>query len=528
MSSARFIQTIASPSRAYYGFALISGACGALALAPFDVTPAFFVPMGAAVLLLDRAAHWSIALKAGWWLGFGYFLASLWWLGAAFLVEPHFIWAMPLAVLGLPALLALFLATGFGLAYVLWRPGFMRLLSLALALTWSEAMRGVLFTGFPWNSLGMSLGSSLLLAQSGSLIGLNGLTFLSVVLFASPVLWFTEQKRLTKSAALLLSAFGFAALVLFGALRLSQPVPPSVPDIRLRLMQPSVAQNEKFSPDQARSILSLYLSLSTKGSYPSAEGMKGITHLIWPETAFPFLLDHSPDARREIATILKDDAHLLTGAVRAENKTDLSGRFYFNSIQILDQSGTITGSADKVHLVPFGEYLPLGDILDVIGVRDFIAAPGGFTAGQERKALRIPHWPITLPLICYEAIFPSDLVLSDQSRPGVLLNVTNDAWFGQTAGPWQHFSQARLRAIEQGVPLVRSANSGISAILDPFGRDVIRLGLGERGVIDGDLPGALLPTVYSRWSETPLASLWLFTGLIVLLFTLGQLIPRRV
>jgi apolipoprotein N-acyltransferase len=293
-------------------------------------------------------------------------------------------------------------------------------------------------------------------------------------------------------------------------------------------MQPAIAQDEKFSPDQAHKILDLYLSLSTKGSYPSAEGMKGITHLIWPETAFPFLLDHAPEARRDIASILKDDAHLLTGAVRAENKPDLSGRFYFNAIQMLDQTGTILSSADKVHLVPFGEYLPLGDILDVIGVRDFIAAPGGFTAGQKRLPLNVPHWPLTLPLICYEAIFSSDVAFADQARPGVLLNVTNDAWFGQTAGPWQHFSQARLRTIELGVPMVRAANSGISALLDPYGRDIVRLGLGERGVIDGELPGALQPTFYARLATTSFSILWLFSGLLALLFTLGQIIPRRV
>ena len=528
MSSARFFQTITSSSRAYYGFAFLSGACGAGALAPFDFAPAFFVPMGAAILVLDRASHWSMALKAGWWLGFGYLLAGLWWLGAAFLVEPQFIWAMPFAVLGLPALLALFFAGGFGLAHLLWRPGLIRLVSLALALAWSEALRGVVFTGFPWNSLGMSLGSSLLLAQSASLFGVNGLNFIAVVLFAAPTLWFTEQKRSTQIAALCVSVFGFVSLAAFGAYRLSQPAPPSVPDIHLRIMQPSIAQDEKFSPEQSRSILGLYLSLSTKGSYPSAEGMKGITHLIWPETAFPFLLDHSPEARREIATILKNDALLLTGAVRAEDKPDRSGRYYFNAIQVLDQNSQITGSADKVHLVPFGEYLPLGDILDVIGVRDFIAAPGGFTAGKERFAIDVPHWPITLPLICYEAIFSSELQLSDQARPGVLLNVTNDAWFGQTAGPWQHFSQTRLRAIEQGVPMIRAANSGISAILDPYGRDITRLGLGERGVIDGDLPEALPPTLYFRLSATPFSTLRLFSGLIVLLFTLGQLIPRRV
>jgi apolipoprotein N-acyltransferase len=178
--------------------------------------------------------------------------------------------------------------------------------------------------------------------------------------------------------------------------------------------------------------------------------------------------------------------------------------------------------------VPFGEYIPFENMIDFFNVRDFIVAPGGFTPATERRALNIPSWPLTLPLICYEVIFPHEISMLDGQRPGVLLNVTNDAWFGMTPGPYQHFAQARLRAIEQGVPLIRSANNGISAIIDPYGREIARIELGERGTADGDLPKGLPPTIYATLSQGPIPSLWLFMGLIGILFTLGQLTPRRV
>ena len=326
----------------------------------------------------------------------------------------------------------------------------------------------------------------------------------------------------------LIFVIGLTAFFLFGHERLAAPHAEAVPGVRIRIMQPAIAQDEKFDKDYSSRILTDYLSLSSRGSYPSAEGMNGITHLIWPETAFPFLLDHSPKAREEIRRILPKGAVLLTGAVRAEDKPDKSDRFYFNSIQMLDDAGAITASADKVHLVPFGEYLPFEHMIDFFNVRDFIVAPGGFAATQKRSALAVPSWPLTLPLICYEVIFPEEISLSDGQRPGVLLNVTNDAWFGMTPGPYQHYAQARLRAIEQGVPLIRSANNGISAIIDPYGREIALIQLGERGTADGDLPKALPPTLYATLSQGPIPSLWLFIGLIGILFTLGQLTPRRV
>ena len=510
------------------GVLFLSGAIGALSLPPFGIWPLFLWPMCLAIIRLDHCETGRQALLSGWVLGFGYFLAGLWWIGAAFLVEPKFIWAMPLAIVGLPFILAFFFALAFAACFYFWRPGFSRILIFSLILTLTELLRGEIFSGFPWNAIGMVMGSSLELSQIASAVGLSGLNFLVAFFFAAPILFLTEKKMTLRFGGPLIFVIGLTAFFLFGHERLAAPHAEAVPGVRIRIMQPAIAQDEKFDKDYSSRILTDYLSLSSRGSYPSAEGMNGITHLIWPETAFPFLLDHSPKAREEIRRILPKGAVLLTGAVRAEDKPDKSDRFYFNSIQVLDELGTITASADKVHLVPFGEYLPFEGMIDFFGLRNFIAAPGGFTAADERKPLDVPSWPLTLPLICYEAIFPEQSHLASGERPGVLLNVTNDAWFGLTPGPYQHYAQARLRAIELGIPLIRASNNGISAIIDSYGRERARIELGERGIIDGDLPQALPETIYSRFPAGPHSSLWLFIGMIGILFTLGQITPRRV
>lgn len=481
-----------------------------------------------AIMRLDHCRTAKHAFWSGWWLGFGYFLSGLWWIGSAFLIDEKYLWAMPFAIVGLPLCLAFYFAAAFGVSFYFWRPGIIRIFMFASILSTFELVRAELFTGFPWNSIGMVLGSSLEFSQIASVIGLQGLNLLAGTLFALPALLFTEKQNWIKISSVILCAAGLASLYLFGVNRLAGDDHEAVSNTRIRLMQPAIAQNEKFDRTHASQILTTYLSLSTRGSYPSPAGMQEITHLIWPETSFPFLLDRTPKVREEISHILPKGSVLLTGAVRAVDKPDHLDQFYFNSIQMVDDAGIITASSDKVHLVPFGEYLPFETMIDFFGVREFIVAPGGFTAGKERAPLNVPSWPVALPLICYEIIFPADVALPSGQRPGVFLNVTNDAWFGITPGPYQHYAQARLRAIEHGIPLIRAANNGISAIIDPYGREITRIELGERGTADGYLPKALPSTIYSTLSKGLVPSLWLFMGLIGILFTLGQIIPRRV
>jgi apolipoprotein N-acyltransferase len=507
---------ILSSGWARRGIAFFAGAIGALAMAPVDFFPAMLVPMTVAVWLIDGATasvrggrRWLADARAaagvGWWLGFGYFVAGLWWLGAAMLVEAdEFAWALPLAVLGLPAVLGLFTGLGFALARILWSPGGARVLALAAGLGASEWLRGHVATGFPWNEFGMALGGNLVLAQAASLVGLYGLNVVAVALFATPALLNDDRvgRRSWLASGPFLALVALVALAGFGGWRLSTGHVGDVAGVRLRIMQPNLPQDQKFRPEFKDAILDRYASISDRATSPQITGVADVTHLIWPESAFPFILTRDGAAMNRLTSFLGPRAVLITGAAREENPPRGSGprRVFYNSVQALDREHGLLATYDKVHLVPFGEYLPLGGVLEKMGLRQFVHIPGGFDAGLSRKPLRVPGLPALSPLVCYEAVFPGEVTPdgANTERPGALLNLSNDAWFGMTAGPYQHFSQSRLRAIEEGLPLARAANTGISAIVDPYGRVTGSLPLGVDGVLDGGLPEAIAATPFAR------------------------------
>ncbi len=508
--------------------AVAAGAVGALAMPPFGILPALVVSMTLAVWLIDGSpsapGRWAwptlrSAAWAGWCFGFGYFVAGLWWLGSAFLVEPEqFALLLPVGVLGLPAVLAVFTSVGFVVARLLWSPGPWRVLALASGLGLSEWLRGHLFTGFPWNSYGMALGDHLALAQLASLVGLEGLTPIAVALCAAPATLVTGHGR-TRWIPTAAAVAALGLIAAFGALRLATGSVGDVAGVRLRIVQPDIPQDEKFRPENGLAILRKYLELSDRATSPERTGAADITHLIWPESAFPFVLAREPAALAQIAEFLPPQATLVTGAVRmVDPLPGETGRRFFNAIQVVGHDGTILSSADKVHLVPFGEYLPFSAVLTTLGLRQFVNAPGGFEAGVRRKLLSVPGLPPAAPLVCYEVIFPGEVAPED-GRAGVLLNVTNDAWFGLTPGPWQHFAQARLRTIEEGLPLVRAANNGVSAVVDPYGRVVKLLPLGVEGILDSALPMAIDPPAYARH---PWLSMMLLT-----LFSLSAAVSSR-
>ena len=516
--------------------AMIAGAFGALAMPPVDFFPALAIPMTVAVWLIDgsqRAGEGTRSSKraflptareaaaAGWWLGFGYFVAGLWWLGAAFLVDAdRFAWLLPLGVVGLPCLLAFFTAAGFALASFLWSSGAARILALAAGLGFAEWLRGNVLTGFPWNSFGMALGGNLVLGQFSSCVGLYGLSILAIAIFAAPATLIDKGRagRSWVAAPSFLAVAALAALAGFGTLRLAAGKVAFVPNVKLRIMQPDLTQDAKFRPENGEAILRHYLDLSDRATSPQTSGINDVTHLIWPESAFPFILSRAPDALAEIGQFLPSGTVLVTGAARigAPSADAAAGRtrvHYFNSVQVIGSRGAILDSYDKVHLVPFGEYLPMGALLQRLGLQSFVHIPGGFDAGLQRRLLTVPGLPPVAPLVCYEAIFPGEVLPTDGSRtrPGLLLNVTNDGWFGVTPGPYQHLAQARLRAIEEGLPLVRAANTGISAIIDPYGRILTQLQLGREGILDGKLPEAIGPTLFSRAPILSGLAIWLAT-----------------
>ena len=521
-----------------WGRALIAcagGAVGALAMPPFGIWPALAISLTLAVWLIDGsiagrrlrfAATAGRAALAGWCWGFGYFVAGLWWLGSAFLVEAAvFAWLLPFGVLGLPALLAFFPAFGFGLAAAFWSPGPSRLLVFALALTASEWLRGHLFTGFPWNAFGMALGQNLALMQTAALVGLWGLTLLATLLLATPALLGTEERSGARFGPVLSAALVLALMGAFGLWRLSGDPVRSVAGVKLRIMQPNLPQDAKFRPSNGGAILRDYLALSDRSTSPETTGLADVNLLVWPESAFPFLLHREPNALAQIAAILPPKAVLVTGAARQGEGLpgEETGR-YFNAIQVVDGDGAITATYDKIHLVPFGEYIPfvLDKTLRAIGLRQFVQLPGGFVPGERRPPLRIAGLPPAAPTICYEAIFPDEVAV-EGPRPGWILNVTNDGWFGDTPGPYQHFAQARLRAVEQGLPLVRAANTGISAVIDPYGRILASLPLGQKGVVDSTLPRAIDAPLAARWGEV----LFLILCTAALAASIGCALSRR-
>ena len=490
------------------GLALAAGALSALAQPPFFLFPILWLTFPVLVWLIDgavgqgssgRVRRLVPAFAVGWWFGFGYFLAGLWWIGDAFLVEADtFAWLMPLAVLGLPAALALFWGAGTAAAQMLWSEGWPRIFALAAGLGAAEWLRGHLFTGFPWNAIGYALTAGEALMQSAALFGVETLSVIAVAIFAAPAVLARHGAASARRAYALpaLALAAVAVLGLYGVIRLSQAPVAFVPDVTLRVVQPNLAQLQKWDPENRDEVLRTYLDLSSPDGAPLPAG----TVLVWPESAFPFALTQDPEALAAIARVLAPGAALVTGAYRSEPNPD-GPPLVYNSIYVVGGDGTILDSYDKTHLVPFGEYLPGGKMLSDTGLRQLVQ--GGFLPGVLRRSLNLPSSPPFVPLICYEAIFPG-AVLPDGPRPGYILNVTNDGWFGKTIGPYQHAHQARIRAVEEGLPLVRAANTGISLITDGYGRLQASQALGSAGVLDARLPVAAPATFYAKWRNLSL------------------------
>jgi apolipoprotein N-acyltransferase len=524
---ARLAQAVASADgwrRAL--IACLAGAASVLADAPVHLWPILFITFPIVVWLIDPAPGqrgrraWACAV-AGWWFGFGYFAAGLYWLGHAVLVDAEtFGWLLPFAVLGVPAILAPFTAAGFLAARVLWRPGALRIVALAVALTAADWIRGHAFTGFPWNAFGYALTSPLELAQAASLFGIWGLTFITVAVFASPATLADDRCDTRRPWLPLVAALiALAVLALFGSWRLSRMPPAFVEGVALRIMQPNLQQDSKFNYSAKAQVMNHYIRLSTGRTDARPDGLRQVTHLIWPESAFPFYLSSEPDALAQLGALVPDGTVLITGADRTgsppANAANTDTR---TSMYVIDHQAAVRALYDKVHLVPFGEYLPFQSLLERIGLMQLTKVAGGLIAGEARHPMQVPGAPPALPLLCYEVIFPGEVAMPGE-RVGWLLNLTNDGWFGLSSGPYQHFEQARLRAIEQGLPLVRAANTGISAVVDPLGRIVGSLPLGTEGLLDAPLPKAIAPTVYARFGDR-------FAGL-ALAVALGLVVRRR-
>ncbi|MDQ6435575.1 apolipoprotein N-acyltransferase [Mesorhizobium sp. LHD-90] len=469
--------------------AFLAGAFAVLMQAPYDFFAAGFVSFPVLVWLLDGATapassgllrRFRPAFAVGWWFGFGYFLAGLWWIGGALLVEAeNFAWALPFAVLGVPLMLAFFYGFATALARLLWSDGIGRIGALAFGFGVAEWLRTFLFTGFPWNAIGYAAMPVPLLMQSVSVVGLIGMNALAVFVLAMPALLSGQRHlRFGLSLALLL----VLAHAGFGSWRLAQT---EQGDRRLvvRVVQPNVDMSRKWDAAEEDKVFGDLMRMSAEAP---AEGRPKPQLIVWPETSVPFLFTDRPDALAAIGAMLTEGQMLLAGAVRSEGDGSQGATLYYNSVVAIDAGGEIVNAIDKIHLVPFGEYLPFADVLERIGLKQIVAGPMNFAAGTLRKPVALPGNVLATPFICYEIIFPK-LVAIDVSSSDIIVNVTNDAWFGNTPGPYQHFRQAQVRAVETGLPVVRAANTGISGVIDRRGRVIDALAIDARAYFDVDV-----------------------------------------
>jgi apolipoprotein N-acyltransferase len=478
-------------------YVFVLGAVLALALPPLGLWPVIFIALPLFLASLDNTKPF---LK-GWLFGFGYFCVALHWIGFAFLVDAKtYLWMMPFAVGGLAAFLALYWGLAAKLTQLSARQfGVPPWIIFPCLLAFCELLRGRLFTGFAWAAPGLIADGMGGVLQTASMVGMTGLTLLILLWGAAALPLVVGQTRLLARLFSLLVLAGLPAAWAWGEARLSNQRAQFVDGVTVRLVQPNVAQDEKWSMENSDAIFSSLLEQSSSG--------KKVSHIVWPESAVPFLIDESAGARLRLDEALTDDQVLITGAIRRSQRSSTAD--YFTSILSFDGKGEVRGVYDKWRLVPGGEFLPFDWLLEPLGFKKLVTLPGGFKAGPGAGSIEIAGLGRAGALICYEVIFPHGL-LADAQRPDLLINVTNDGWFGNSTGPHQHLAQARMRSVEQGLPLLRAANTGISASIDPLGRIVGRTALGEKTVLDVAVAKTLPITPYGHYGD-----------LILLLFILS-------
>ena len=474
-----------APTLLQYGSAMLTLALGALlaqALAPVQFLWGIPVALGLVSAQFMRVNSARAGAAVGWLFGLGYFSFAMSWIVEPFQVDPdRHAWMAPFALVFLAAGLALFWGLAFGLAAKVAQRG-LRVLALIVAWSLAEFGRAYLLSGLPWAAFGqfwMDSSAAILLP----LVGPHGVAFLTLA--AVLPLGLAQRNPVVTSLPLLSAVGGLWVL----------PSPPEavLTSKKVRLVQPNAPQDQKWHPEYRWGFVRRQLS------YTSAQPRPDL--IVWPETAVPQMLNSADDILAAIAEAA-DGVPVITGIQRRQ---DLR---YFNSLLVLDASGELGQIYDKAHLVPFGEYVPFGNVLARFGITGFASQTGsGYSAGPGPQILDLAIGK-ALPLICYEAVFPQ-LLNSAPARADVLIQVTNDAWFGTYSGPYQHLVQARMRAAEQGLPMIRVANTGVSAMIDGYGRIRESLPLGEAGFVDARLPLPLTPTLYSRTGDIPVFGLLL-------------------
>lgn len=515
--------------------ALMVLVAGGLASMVFQPTSWWWLLWPCCTLLLAQLLHETRLWRGflfGWLFGFGLLVPSLYWISNAFLVDAdRFAWAIPVVATALPAGLALF--TGFaGLAVVMLPVGkpVARWLMLAVAWVVGEWLRGWVLTGFPWNLLGYAWSERLVPLQLVSLTGIFGLTLISLLVASAPALLLDStlpvrlRRRVAAAVALLLLLW-----LGYGVVRLHQHPIALDPNFRVRIVQPAIAQAEKWTAEGMRTAMQRLITLSNQGSEGNQDAAGDINLLLWPETVVQQDLSTALGLRdylvRAVSPALASDGHLMTGMVRMnsflaqanDSELDPASLQLHNSMAAIDRHGVLVDSYDKVKLVPLGEYVPYRHYLKHLDLSRLTPGPYDFLPGQNDHLIRLSDGSKWVPLICYEVIFPNLRLrpyFGGDQPPRAMTAITNDAWFGNSKGPYQHLAMARVRAVEYGLPLLRAANTGISAISDPMGRTLARLPLGQLGHLDGDLP-LTVPSFYAQQGERPIGAILLLLLLLI-------------
>lgn len=490
----------ACTGRRRYAYAFALGGTLTLTMPPIGFFIAALISVPGFIWLAQGAETKRQSFLTGWAYGGGYFITGLYWISAALFVDiAQWGWVLPLSLIVGPALLALMFYSFIPLLAHHWRHHHTAH-TLLFCTIWAaiEWLRGHILTGFPWNLPGYMWQHVLPVAQITAVVGIYGLTLLTLLWAAVPALWSPRRLRLVMIASFIaVLSFGFIRLLPITAVASDQPL--------VRIVQGNLPQTAKWDKEEQARNLALHTELSDRTTPADI--------VVWPETAVTQDMILSPDTARFIASQLPPGSVGILGSLRVTGDIQVNPAFH-NGLYVLDSDGRVLDSYDKFHLVPFGEYIPFRRYLNMTPIAAGISGIGDFTPGPGPRTLaldgRIPPFS---PLICYEVIFPGN-VTDKANRPAWLVNFTNDAWYGRSAGPYQHVEISRIRAIEEGLPLVRAANTGISIVVDAYGRTTAQLGLNERGALTTRLPDALPPTLYARWGDAPFAVLLLLTLLI--------------
>ena len=449
-----------------YIFAFLFGVVASYSMAPNNLVPVLFISLGGLYVYVTFAKSAFKAGLIGFLFSLGYFGFSLSWVGNALLVEGNpYWWAWPIAISGLPFILSFFTAFACYVHKYICKGSnnIWTYLSFCFFLSAAEYARGHLFTGFPWNLYGLTWIDVLPIAQLASLWDIYLLTTITIIWASFPIfIVSTDYKKSVKIICSFLIVCSFISSYVFGVHRIQSYNPTTSKNISLVVVQPNIKQSEKWKAEKLAENFMGLIEQSQFGNNSIEESSSYI--VVWPETAINQGILDSPWALEEISRMLRsypDEAFLMTGILRYDRDKDV----FYNSIIILDANSTIKEIYDKSHLVPFGEYMPLSSIIDIAPIVGF----KGFQKGTGQKSLKLSDNINIGTVICYEIIFPKYTKFNAQTKPEMIVNVTNDAWYGLSAGPYQHLVQAQFRAIESGIPVVRSANTGISAVISPIG-----------------------------------------------------------